>query len=998
MMSCSHIFLSKNINMKRLSLLAALVVLVTALSSTAQQLIERPPFLQYTHHRWVDSVFNSLTTNEKIAQLFFVAAYSNRGQDHKQEILKLIQEQKIGGLIFFQGGPVRETKLINAYQSASKVPLLMAMDAEWGLGMRLDSTINYPYQMTLGAIQNDSMIYKMGAEVARQMRRAGLHANFAPVVDVNNNPNNPVINFRSFGEDKYNVARKSIAYMKGMQDHGLFTTAKHFPGHGDTGTDSHDALPQINHSRERIDSLELYPFREIVRAGISGVMVAHLNIPALDSSGVPSTLSRPIVTGLLRKELGFTGLIVTDAMNMRGVTENHLPGVVDKDAILAGNDVLEMTGDVVRAIAEISKALKEGKLKQHDIDDRCRKMLAIKYWAGLAHKKLVNMQDIAEELNTPAAKLLNRDLLQAAITVLKNNNTTLPIRELDKVRVASVSFGRTKMTPFQKTLSLYTRMDHFHIPNDARQTYLDSVGLQLKNYNQIIAGIHDDPGRPVNRVTFSQPVLRFISALATVDNVVMAVFKNPYALDKLHSIEEADGLIVTYQDNADAEDLTAQLIFGGISATGRLPVSIGDTFLLGDGVDVQGGIRFKYTLPEDAGMISGILFKRVDSLVNQALNNKAIPGCQVFVAKDKKVILHKAYGYQDYSDTLKVKLTDLYDLASVTKISTGLPSLMKLYDEGIFKLDATLGNYLPKFKKSNKADIPMYDILTHQARFKPWIPFWKNTLRENGDYKWATIKNDSSKRFPIKLTDHMYLHRSYPDKIVKAIRTSPLEAEKKYVYSDFFFILAPRVVESMIDQDFQSYIHTNFYKPLGANSLTYNPLLHYPKNAIVPTEHDFYFRHQSIHGTVHDEGAIMLGGVSGHAGLFANANDLAKLMQMYLDKGEYGGKRYLKAETLAEWTRTRFPENNNRRALGFDKPNLKYIEQNNNTAKDASTSSFGHTGFTGTFTWMDPESGLLYIFLSNRVNPTRDNTRLYQLNTRTKIQQVLYDSMQKKDQ
>jgi len=984
--------------MKILSLLATVGLLFISLSSTAQQDNGRPPFLQYTSHPWVDSIFNSLSIDERIAQIIAVAAYSNRDEGHKQEVLKLIREQKIGGLIFFQGGPVREAKLMNMYQSASKVPLLMAMDAEWGLGMRLDSTISFPYQMTLGAIQNDSLIYKMGVEVARQMRRAGLHFNFAPVADINNNPENPVINFRSFGEDKYNVTRKAIAYMRGMQDHGVLATAKHFPGHGDTGTDSHHALPLISHSLGRLDSLELYPFREMIRAGIGGIMVAHLNIPALDSSGVPSTLSSSIITDLLRKKLGFTGLIVTDAMNMAGVTASNPPGIVDKEAVLAGNDMLELTEDVPRAIAEIRKAIREGKVNQSDIDDRCRKMLAIKYWAGLAHRASVNISNLQEELNTASAKLLNRNLLEAAITVLANNDTIMPLRNLDKMRIASVSVGRRQMTLFQKTLSLYTKVDHFIVPADTNQQYIDSIMTKLNGYNQVIAGIHDEPGRPANRITFTQPVLNFITSLAKRQRAILTVFKNPYVLDKLSSVEEADGLIVTYQDNADVEDLAAQLIFGGISASGRLPVSIGTKFALGDGLDVVGGIRFKYTLPEDAGMLSNILYTRVDSLVNQALTVKAIPGCQVFVAKHKKVVFYKSYGYHDYSDTIKVKPMDLYDLASVTKISTGLPSLMKLYDEGVFKLDATLGDYLPEFKRSNKSDIPMYDILTHQARFKPWIPFWKNTLKKNGHYKWATIKNDSSKRFPIKLKEGMYLYRRYPDKIVKAIRKSPLESEKKYVYSDFFFILAPRVVESMIDVDFQTYVQTNFYAPLGATSLTYNPFLKYPMNEIVPTEHDYYFRHEPIHGTVHDEGAIMLGGISGHAGLFANANDLAKLMQMYLDKGEYGGVRYIKSETLDEWTRTRFPENNNRRALGFDKPNLQYIGDNNNTAEDASTSSFGHTGFTGTITWMDPESGLLYIFLSNRVNPTRDNTRLYQLNTRTKIQQVLYDAMEKKIQ
>ncbi|HYG20903.1 MAG TPA: serine hydrolase, partial [Ohtaekwangia sp.] len=747
------------------------------------------------------------------------------------------------------------------------------------------------------------------------------------------------------------------------------------------------------HPRERLDSVELYPFREIIKAGIGGIMVAHLNIPALDSSGVPSTLSPPIINNLLRKALGFTGLIVTDAMNMRGVTASNPPGVVDKDAILAGNDLLELTEDVSRAITEIKKAVKEGKINLGDIEARCRKILAIKYWTGLHRTNPVNAAGIVADLNRPNAKLLNRNLLQAAITVLKNDRAILPVQDLDKISIASVSIGRKEVTPFQRTLGLYTHVQHFVVPGDADQAYVDSVTARLKGYSMVIAGVHDDPGRPLNRVAFSQPVLHFLSTLAVRKSTIVTVFKNPYVLDKLDSIEAADGLIVTYQDNADVEDLTAQLIFGGIGASGTLPVSISEKFSAGDGLEVKGGIRFKYTLPEDAGMLSGALYRAVDSLVTKALGLKATPGCQVLVAKDKKVVMHKAYGYHDYSDTVTVKLTDLYDLASITKISTALPSLMKLYDEGVFRLDASLGDYLPEFRRSNKADIPMYDILTHQARFKPWIAFWKNTLKENGRYKWRTVKNDSSRRFPIRLKENMYLHRGYPHKIVKTIRQSPLEAEKKYVYSDFFFILSPGVVESMIDSDFPTYLQANFYKPLGATSLTYNPMQRYPKNVIVPTEHDYYFRHQPIHGTVHDEGAIMLRGVSGHAGLFANANDLAKLMQMYLDKGIYGGRRYIKEETLNEWTRTRFPENNNRRALGFDKPNLTYAGPNNNTAKDAPAASFGHTGFTGTFAWMDPESGLLYIFLSNRVNPTRDNTRLYQLNTRTAIQQALYDAM-----
>lgn len=952
-----------------------------------------PPFHSLTHSRWVDSVFQTLTPDERIAQLISVAAYSNRGPEHKEEILKLIREQKIGGLVFFQGGPVRQATLINEYQEVSRVPLLISIDAEWGLGMRLDSTISFPYQMTLGAVQDNSLIYAMGREIGRQLRRSGIQMNFAPVADINNNPSNPVIGFRSFGEDRVNVAAKATAYMRGMQDVGVLTTAKHFPGHGDTDTDSHHALPTINHSRDRLDSIELYPFREMIKAGLAGVMVAHLHIPALDNSERPSTLSNPIVTELLKKELGFLGLVVTDAMNMGAITDDNAPGVADKDAILAGNDMLEFTEDVPKAIAEIKNAIRQGLISQAEIDLRCRKMLAAKAWAGLDRKKKVTIPKLVEEINTPEAVALSRELQASAITVLRNERNLIPLMKLDTLSVASVSIGTQRVTPFQHTLSLYTDVRHFTMDSKADQQYVDSLQQELRRHDLVIVGLHDSNSRPLNRLNYSDAVNAFITSMAGRENTVFVVFRNPYVLSGLPGIEYADGLILTYQDDDRAEELAAQLIFGGIGSSGLLPVSVGEKFRAGDGIRVEGGIRFQYTVPEEAGMDSKTLIIGIDSLVQQALDVKAIPGCVVLVARDRKVVFHKAYGVHDYSDTVRMETTDLFDLASVTKISTGLAALMKLYDEGKFRLDATLPDYLPKFKGSNKADVPMKDILAHQGGFTPWIAFYKNTVKKNGHYKWATIKNDSSKRFPIRLKENMYLHRKYPDKIIKAIRNAPQLPERKYVYSDFFFILAPRVVESIIESDFQEYITSHFYRPLGASSIMYNPLRKYTRNQIVPTEHDYYFRYQPIHGTVHDEGAIMMGGVSGHAGLFGNANDLAKIMQMYLDMGEYGGERFISEATLRQWTSVQFPENDNRRGLGFDKPNLKYTGVNNNVARGASPESFGHTGFTGTMVWMDPKENLLYVFLSNRVLPTRNNTRLYRLNTRTQIQQVLYDAI-----
>ena len=962
------------------------------LNSYAQQ---QPEFLEYTNSKWVDSIMQDLTPNERIAQLIMVAAYSNRDLKHKEAILKLIKEQKIGGLIFFQGTAKKQVQLMNDYQLVSKVPLLGAIDAEWGLGMRLDNTISFPYQMALGAIQNDTLLYKMGQEVARQVKRTGLHMNFAPVVDVNNNPNNPVINYRSFGENKEKVAEKGIAYMRGMQDQKILTTAKHFPGHGDTDTDSHKALPQINHPFTRLDSLEMYPFKKLIDAGIGGVMVAHLNIPALDSSGVPSTLSKKIISGILKEKLGFKGLIVTDAMNMKGVTTGNEPGVVDKKAIIAGNDLLEFTEDVPKAIAEIRKAIDQGIISQAAIDEKCRKVLAVKQWVGLNHYEPLKTANIDKELNNSYAEYIQQKLVEKSLTVLKNDQELIPLRRLDTLKIASISIGADRRTAFQENLSWYTKIDHFQLKDKATASQISAVKEKLKDYNVVIAGLHDHSKYPRNVIRYSDAVLKFIAEIAQNEHTIFSVFKNPYTLNKMDNIEDAAVLIEAYQDSELSEQKAAQLIFGGFKADGKLPVSVGKKFKAGDGLETSEKIRFAYTTPQDAGMNADFLASGIDSLMQQAMDAKAIPGGVVLVAKDEKIVFQKAYGLHKYSDTVKTKTSDIFDLASVTKISSALPALMKLQDEGKFSLEEGIDEYLPYFRNSNKAGIPFRQIFAHQARFKPWIAYWQNTLRKNGSYKWNTFKKDSSARFPVKVSENMWLHRNYKKKIYKAIKKSPLEDKAEYKYSGLAFYLLPQIVENLTGEDYRKYLKDNFYSKLGATTLGYRPMESFELARIVPTESDFDFRHKPIHGSVHDEGAIMMGGVSANAGLFSDANDLAKLMQMYLNMGEYGGERYITEATFKEWTKTQFPDNNNRRAIGFDKPNLEYAGPNNNTAKDASTASFGHTGFTGTMVWMDPKEDLLFVFLSNRVLPTRDNTRLYSLNTRTQIQQVLYDAIKK---
>lgn len=977
--------------MKKLaiSLFTLFLLLQNSIVSNAQTPV---PYAGY-NQRWVDSVFAKLTPDERIAQLIMVAAYSNRDAAHIQEVTKLIQQQKVGGLVFFQGGPVRQAQQTNYYQSLAKVPLFIAIDGEWGLGMRLDSTISYPYQMTLGAIQNDSLLHRMGVEIARQCRRVGIHINFAPVVDVNNNPNNPVINFRSFGEDKENVARKAIMYMRGMQDNRVLTTAKHFPGHGDTDVDSHYDLPLIKKSRQALDSLELHPFRRIIEAGAGGIMVSHLSIPALDTAkNVPSTLSKPTLTGLLRNELKFNGLIFTDAMNMKGVTKYYTPGVADAKSIVAGMDVLEFTEDVAKAIEEVKKAIREKKITQADIDARCKKVLAAKAWAGLDQYKPVNLTNLTKDLNTPQARLLNRQLSEAALTLLTNTNNLIPLQKLDTLRIASVSIGVEKTTAFQRMLGKYTAVQHFTLSKQATADEIAKVKAALAKYNLVIVGVHVPSVRPPKNYGITdnmQKAAQEIVSLKTAKPLVCH-FGNAYTLPKF-ATASAGAVLLTYQDNVNTQELAAQAVFGAIVASGKLPVSVSPEFRVHNGLGMNNLHRLKYTQPEAVGINSELLERKIDSVANIALMQKATPGCQVLVAKNGSVIFHKTYGNLTYESPRPTQEDDLYDLASVTKVTTSAAALMRLSDEGKFGLDKTLADYLPEYKTSNKKAIPFRDILTHQARLTAWIAFWKETVK-NGERSHKIYRADSSRKFPVKIVDNLWLSKKYCQRIYKEIDKSPLLAEKKYVYSDLSYYLYPALVQRQTGKPFETYLKETFYRPIGATNLTFKPLCYYPVGQIVPTEYDSLFRKTLIHGTVHDEGAAMLDGLSGHAGLFGTANDVAKMMQMYLQMGEYGGQRFINEATLREWTRYS-DVSFSRRGISFDKPDPK--SPGLSAAADASPDSFGHSGFTGTFVWVDPKYQLVYVFLSNRVYPTRNNNKLSSLNIRTGVQQMIYEAMKK---
>jgi beta-N-acetylhexosaminidase len=954
--------------------------------------VDDPPFLNSTGKSWVDSVFARLTPEERIGQLFMVAAYSNSDKTHIKEVVKLIKENAIGGLIFFQGGPLREARLTNEYQEISKVPLLISIDGEWGLAMRLDSTVQYPRQMTLGAIQDDSLIYEMGKEIAAECKRMGIQVNLAPVADVNNNPNNPVISNRSFGENKYNVARKAAMYMKGMQDAGVLANAKHFPGHGDTDSDSHKTLPTINQCRERMDTLELFPFRELIRQGLGSIMVAHLYVPCYDTTkNTASTLSKKVVTDLLKDTLGFKGLVFTDALNMKGVAKYFEPGEVDLKALLAGNDVLLFSGDVPKAEAAIRAAVEKGEISQDEIDSRCKKILSAKYWAGLNKKPRVNTQNLYEDLNNTRADLINRKLADASMTLLSNEHDLLPLKRLDTLKIAAVSLGYGSNTDFQAVLSDYAPVTSFSIDKDAKPNLGDSLLNQLSSFNAIILCVNNTNNNPKKDFGLTPLIKHLIDTLSTLPHkhIITDVFANPYMLSLFPSLDKSEALVLSYEWSAYTQLSSAELIFGGISSKGKLPVSISPRFKAGAGILTGPPVRLKYTVPEELGIDSRKL-DAIDSLAMKGIRNRAYPGCEILVAKEGKVIYRKAFGYHTYGKKQTVKNTDLYDLASVTKILASTPSLMKMVEEKKLCLDDKLMFDLPELKGTNKQDIIIREMMTHQAGLEAWIPFWTRTM-EKGMYKKGVYSKVRTDSFPTRVADRLYISRSWSDTIFSQLVHSPVSAPGKFKYSDLGYYFIKRMVEVKERKPINQFTDSMFYRPLGLTTMGYLPRQRFDLSRIVPTEYDVKFRKQQIHGDVHDQGAAMMGGVGGHAGLFADANDVAVIMQLYLNKGTYGGTRYLDSALIREFTKCQYCTSN-RRGIGFDKPETD-PKKESPVCDCVSYESYGHQGFTGTMTWADPASGLVYVFLSNRVYPDADDNRLLKQGTRNNILKVINEAI-----
>ena len=935
---------------------------------------------------WVDSIMNAMSVDEKIGQLFMVQAYSNLDKKHEDFITKMITKYHVGNLIFMQGTPRKQAELNNKYQDSAKVPLLIGFDGEWGLDMRLKNTYRFPWNMTLGAIQNDSLIRQFGKHLGQHAKRIGIHVNFAPVIDVNVNPENPIIGNRSFGESKENVTEKAIAFIQGMQGEGVLANGKHFPGHGDTASDSHHTLPLLDFDEARLDSIELYPYKKTFDVGLASVMTAHLNIPSLESDkNLPTSLSKSVVTNLLQEKLGFQGLIITDGLNMKGASNYASSAEIDLAAIQAGNDLLLIPQDVPASIAIIKKALETKTLTEERLNFSVRKILKSKYWAGLHNYKPIVLENIEEDLNRVEDELLHRELVKNSLTLVKNINGNLPIRDLEKQKIAYVKLGDADNTAYVNMLKNYTKVD---VISD---TNLDGLITKLKPYNYVVIGFHKSNLNPWKSYKFSNKELVWLQEISREKSVILDVFTSPYSLLQIKSFANIEGLIVSYQNSKLAQELSAQLLFGAITAKGKLPVSIGNIYKEGFGLASSNLSRFEYTIPEAAGLSSkmlGLIDKMADTIIKQ----KMAPGLQIFVARKGKVVLEKSYGYHTHNKKLKVQNSDIYDLASLTKILASLPLMMKAEEENKIPLSASLRDILPSFSNSNKEKVTVKEVLSHFGRLKAWIPFYIATQDSVTHKNLPTFyRNKKSSKFNIKVAENLFINQNYKDSIYKYIKDADQRERVGYKYSDLGYYIFKEALELKYEKPLETLVDEEFYKSLGADRTTYLPLKKFNRNQIVPTEKDDYYRNQLLQGYVHDMGAAMLGGVGGHAGLFANANDVGKIMQMYLQKGFYGGKRYLKSETIDKFNHRYFSDKNVRRGLGFDKPQLNPNVKA--TCGCVSEESFGHSGFTGTYTWADPKSGLVYVFLSNRVYPNMNNRGLIRSNMRTKIQQVIQDAI-----
>jgi beta-N-acetylhexosaminidase len=915
---------------------------------------------------WYDHQLKQMSIDQKIGQLFMVAAYSNKGEQHTEEIENLVRNYHIGGLIFFQDDVMKQAYLSNYYQSMASTPLMIGIDGEWGLSMRLKNTLKFPYAITLGALKNDSLCFEVGAAIARQCKRLGIQINFAPVVDVNVNPKNPIIGFRAFGDDKRRVAILGNAYNQGMLSEQVLSSAKHFPGHGDVHTDSHHDLPVVDKSYAELDTTEFYPFKYLIDKGVSSIMVAHIHYPQLDSRPNRSaSLSKYIIDTILRQKLNFEGLIFTDALNMKGVSKYYSAGHADLEAFLAGNDILLFSENVPVATSLIKQAIEDGRISEDELNRRVLRILKYKNYAGLNAYKPIVTKHLNNDLNNDD----NDNLLQAVanhtVGIVADSKGYLPIKK--KQETLFLALGDERESSWEKVLSKHGLNNYIQVTKNPSSEKIAELIRKASSYKKVVISLHNSTIWSQQTGGYTPNDFNLIARMGREKALTVIAFCNPYVIKNL---PKDIGIIAGYEDEKYYHNTTVEILLGLRTGVGELPIDLGFPKYIKP-VAPKPEKTFK-----NLGMLDGI-----DPIAKQLLDKKGAPGCRVLVLKDGQEVFNRSYGYLNYDKQNKVNDSTVYDLASITKISATTLAVMKLYEQGKLDIDKTLGDYLPQARGTNKSKLVLSDILQHRAGLTAWIPFYKETL----PYIDSVFCKIEDSAYCVKVADKLFMLQANRDTIYKRIFDSELES-KKYRYSDLSMMLMQLVVEQVSQQSLDSFVGENFYRPMGLKSIGYNPWKKGNTDNIAPTQMDRLFRQQKLCGYVHDPAAAMLGGVSGHAGVFSNCRDLAELMEMLLDSGIYNGKRYLEYTTIKKFTATQ--RSDSRRGLGFDKTDLTGRISPASTL--GSSKMFGHTGFTGTSTWVDPDYGLVFVFLSNRICPEEENRELISGNYRTRIQDIVY--------
>ena len=977
------------------------VILSIAMLLTHQDLLiektklpeKNPISIIQNEDSWAEKQLENMTLEQKIAQLIMIRVYSNKDAKYDSTMEAEITEFQPGGICFFQGTPVRQVQLTNRLQSASNIPMLVAIDGEWGPAMRLDSCLAFPYQMTLGALDEDDdrLIYQMGVEVAKQCRALGIHINFAPCVDVNNNSENPVINFRSFGEIRENVAKKSIHYMNGMQDNGISACAKHFPGHGDTKTDSHHALPVINKTYEALDSLEFYPFKKIIKEGIDFVMISHLNIPALDTAANSiASLSEEIVTGILRKKMQFNGLVITDAMDMKGL-RNTYPNGSDAEikALLSGVDILLLPNQLSEVIPAIKTAVEKGIISEALIDEKCLKILKLKQAKGLNKFKKLSTNHLEDFLMNEKTADIIQQIEKKSLTLLKNENGILPLYAKDSNQTALLVLGDLSDSCLYQEIAFERHLTYIPVTLPLNKLQDSLLNSTLNQHQKIIAFVISKNQLSRKNYGISEESITLLNGLSKQHPIILGLYSNPYLLEKFGDLAAYRSIFIGYKPTPNAVRSGIAALYREIPFSGKLPVS-SNQFLALSGETIEHRPQSIKMHPAPYSCLTEKTNESIEKMVEAAIEDRIIPGCQILALHNGATVYHRNFGKVKYDYAAdEVDENTLYDLASLTKSLATAIAVMKLYDEGKIKLSDQIGTFLPYLKGSNKADLTLEELLTHTSGLPAFIPFYKE-LSKQGKWDIKYLRKERSDKFSICVAKGVYLNENY----IKEIRTQLIECKlgpKKYVYSDLGYLFLKEMVEQITGIPFEQYLQEEFYRPLGLERTLFNPLSRIEREEIAPTEHDRLFRKQILQGYVHDQTSALYGGICGNAGLFSTASEVAVILQMLMNEGIYNGKTYLSPQTVKTFTSTFDLHDCRRRAAGFDTPSFE--SPSSILPEVAGNKTFGHQGFTGTVFWCDPQNNLVFIFLSNRVYPDVEPNNLAKSKLRLFVHEAIYEGL-----